>query len=307
MSHPERRHTNALGRPNATQIGGLARVVPTRHSPATRTRVSIHGWGLTCGSFEDQDRFVRRVGVDAVVARTDHDRVSTVEQPSYEDLAALVVALTERLVQAEAHGPGGSRRCGSRWRRLRAKSGKDSTNSSTPPSADSDWGEGETESGHLAAGPVQDRKRGGQPAASGSGLVPTVDPGPQQSRSKPRWSARGCGADLADGMDAGSSWAQVWDTLPIVVEKVHYVLPKRRCGCCRTLTTATPAVRAGGHGVLRPERQRRGDPAGLAGQTFRCEATAALMAALLGSPGLDRVRRPRPCPIRRPVSCGSVR
>jgi len=39
-------------------------------------------------------------------------------------------------------------------------------------------------------------------------------------------------------VDAGVGWAQVWDLPPIVVEKVHYLLPRRRCGGCGKTTTA---------------------------------------------------------------------
>ena len=60
----------------------------------------------------------------------------------------------------------------------------------------------------------------------------------------------GCGADLADpavgGSDAGLAWAQVWGILPVMVEKVHWWLPRRRCGCCKKITTAAaPHARAG--------------------------------------------------------------
>jgi hypothetical protein len=36
------------------------------------------------------------------------------------------------------------------------------------------------------------------------------------------------------------SWAQVWDVPPIVLERVHSLLPRRRCGCCGKVTTAVP-------------------------------------------------------------------
>jgi hypothetical protein len=52
----------------------------------------------------------------------------------------------------------------------------------------------------------------------------------------------GCGADLADpasgSSDAGRAWAQVRDILPVVAEKVHWWLPRRRCGCCKKVATA---------------------------------------------------------------------
>lgn len=47
------------------------------------------------------------------------------------------------------------------------------------------------------------------------------------------------------------SWAQVWDILAVTLEKVHYLLPRRRCGCGRT-TTATPPFGAAGSVVYGP-------------------------------------------------------
>jgi transposase len=41
------------------------------------------------------------------------------------------------------------------------------------------------------------------------------------------------------------SWAQVWDILAVTLEKVHYLLPRRRCGCGRTTTAAPPFGAAG--------------------------------------------------------------
>jgi transposase len=41
------------------------------------------------------------------------------------------------------------------------------------------------------------------------------------------------------------SWAQVWDLLPVVLEKAHYLLPRRRCRCGRTTTAAPPFATVG--------------------------------------------------------------
>jgi hypothetical protein len=111
--------------------------------------------------------------------------------------------------------------------------------------------------------------------------------------------------DLVDGTDAGWTW---WDALPIVVEKVHYVLPKRRCGCCGKLTTATPP--SGQAGALSYVTQRHAAAILVASQDYvPVEATAGLLAALLGTPvstGFVAVRTsvsqtcsPRPASTRR--------
>jgi hypothetical protein len=43
---------------------------------------------------------------------------------------------------------------------------------------------------------------------------------------------------LDDGTDAGMSWTQIWDTPAIRLEKVHYLLPRRKCSCCKKITTS---------------------------------------------------------------------
>lgn len=176
--------------------------------------------------------------------------MSTVEPPSYEELAALVVALTQRLAAAEAENTA----LRAEVQALRAKSGKDSTNSSTPPSADSIAAKAKRRKATSQRVRSKDRKRGGQVGRHGSGLVPVQDPDDTRQVAAPV-ECSGCGADLADGSDAGWSWAQVWDTLPIVLEKVHYLLPKRRCGCCGKLTTAAAPFGPAGTVSYGPKRR----------------------------------------------------
>ncbi len=44
----------------------------------------------------------------------------------------------------------------------------------------------------------------------------------------------------------GDGWAQLWDVLEPVLEKVEWALPRRRCVCCRKVTAAVvPHARAG--------------------------------------------------------------
>lgn len=105
----------------------------------------------------------------------------------------LVVDLTAQLERA--HG---------RIAELQARLGRDSTNSSQPPSADSIAAKAKAAGGSLFAGAVADRKPGGQPSHRGSGLShrPASRTGPRRWRR--RESVPGCGA----------GWAQVWDTRP---------------------------------------------------------------------------------------------
>jgi Transposase IS66 family/Family of unknown function (DUF6444) len=204
--------------------------------------------------------------------------VSTVEQPSYEQLAALVVALSERLVMADARIAALEAEVAA----LRARLDRDSTNSSTPPSTDSVGAKAKRKAATSQRVRSKDRKRGGQVGRIGSGLVPA----PVPDRTVPVDAAggcSGCGADLADGADAGWSWAQVWDTLPIVLEKVHYLLPKRRCGCCGKLSTAAPPFGQAGTVSYGPNVNAAAILLASQGNV-PVEATAALMAALLGTP-----------------------
>ncbi|MGH3807921.1 MAG: hypothetical protein ACRDRU_15110, partial [Pseudonocardiaceae bacterium] len=93
----------------------------------------------------------------------------------------------------------------------------------------------------------------------------------------------GCRADLAQGADAGVGWAQVWDLPPITLEKVHYLLPQRRCGCCRKITTAVPPFGAAGNVMYGPHVNAAAILLASEG-SVPLERTAMLMASLLGTP-----------------------
>nr|WP_190815934.1 DUF6444 domain-containing protein [Saccharopolyspora pogona] len=120
---------------------------------------------------------------------------------------------------------------------LKRKLGVDSTNSSTPSSQDSLASKGKRRAQRSQRVRSKDRKRGGQPGHKGSGLTPAVTPDRAETASAPE-DCSGCGADLADGRDAGTSWTQIWDIPSIRLEKAHYVLPRRQCACCGKITTA---------------------------------------------------------------------
>jgi hypothetical protein len=75
----------------------------------------------------------------------------------------------------------------------------------------------------------------------------------------------------------------VWDTLPIVLEKVGYVLPRRRCSCCGKVTTAVPPAGQAGTVSYGPNVNAAAVLLGSAGNV-PIERTAMLMEALLGTP-----------------------
>jgi transposase len=130
----------------------------------------------------------------------------SVPEPSYEELAALVVKMTAHLEQAGARITALEAEVAA----LRARLGRDSTNSSTPPSADSLAAKGKRKAARSQRVRSVDRKRGGQPGRRGSGLTPTQDPD-RTERVAGLESCTGCGSGLSDAHGVGHTWGQVWD------------------------------------------------------------------------------------------------
>jgi transposase len=199
--------------------------------------------------------------------------------PSYEELATLVAVLADRVDGLEAENA-----------ELRRRLGMNSGNSSIPSSKDSIAAKAGRKARRSADRSSRersaDRKPGGQPGHKGSGLTPAAVPDRTRTAEVPG-GCRVCGADLADpaagSSDAGWSWAQVWDTLPVVVEKVHWRLPRRRCGCCQKITTAAAPHAQAGSVVYGPNINAAAILLSSEGNV-PVERTAALMEALLGTP-----------------------
>jgi hypothetical protein len=78
------------------------------------------------------------------------------------------------------------------------------------------------------------------------------------------------------------SWAQVWDLLLVVLEKVRYLLPRPRCRCGRT-TTAAPPCGATGNVTYGPNLNAAAILLASEGNV-PIERTAMLMEALLDVP-----------------------
>jgi transposase len=201
------------------------------------------------------------------------------QPPSYEELATLVAVLADRVDGLEAENA-----------ELRRRLGMNSGNSSTPSSKDSIAAKAGRKAKRSADRSSRersrDRKPGGQQGHKGSGLAPAAAPDRTRTAEAPA-GCRGCGADLADpasgASDAGWSWAQVWDTLPVVVEKVHWQLPRRRCGSCKKITTAVAPYAQAGSVVYGPNINAAAILLSSEGNV-PVERTAALMEALLGTP-----------------------
>lgn len=150
--------------------------------------------------------------------------VPTDSRPSYEELAAEVVALRAlvEMLQAEVA-------------ELRRQLGLNSQNSSKPPSTDSPFVKPAPRSLRRKSG----RKPGGQPGHRGSTLELVDDPD-ETRRHEPR-SCAGCGGDLVGAPQVGVARRQVFDLPPIQVQVTEHQLVKRRCDCGVTTCGAAPA------------------------------------------------------------------
>jgi hypothetical protein len=206
--------------------------------------------------------------------------------PSYEEVAGLVAVLAGRVGALET-GNAGLRAENAEFRR---RLGMDSRNSSTPPSkepiAAKAGRKAKRSADRSSRERSKDRKPGGQPGHKGPGLTPAAVPDRTETADAPA-GCRDCGADLGDpgtgASDAGAAWAQVWDILPVVLEKVHWWLPRRRCGCCEKITTAAAPYAQAGSVVYGPDINAAAVLLSSEGNV-PVERAAALMEALLGTP-----------------------
>jgi transposase len=120
--------------------------------------------------------------------------------------------------------------------------------------------------------------------------VPERDPD-RTGRVLPRSAGRAGQAWLAPPRLAGG-WGQVWDIPPVRLAKVHWLLPRLRCGGCGTVTCADLPDGQAGAVVYGPNVNAAAILLGSEGNV-PVERTAMLMAALLGAPVSAGVRLPR--------------
>jgi hypothetical protein len=165
-------------------------------------------------------------------------------------------------------------------RRLRMDSG----NSSTPPSREPLAAKARRKAARRASQRERSKQRkpGGQPGHQGSGLEPERNPD-WTGQADPPAQCRSCGAGLAGAAPAGRGWGQVWDIPPVRLEKVHWLLPRLRCGGCGTVTCADPPDGQAGAVVYGPNVNAAAILLGSEGNV-PVERTAMLMEALLGAP-----------------------
>ncbi len=211
--------------------------------------------------------------------------------PSYAELAALVAEqaarLAEQAVLIEALRV--------ELEALRRHAGRDSSNSSQPPSTDGPGAKAKAKAGRRAAGweaqPSPDgqplagapnrprRKQGGQPGHRGSGLAPVTTPDRREPVEPP--CCAGCGGDLAGAPGTVASRVQVFDLPAFSMAVTEYRMMRRRCGCGHVTTAALPAGVRGGPTCYGPNVTATA--ALLASQdVLGIQRTADLMSALLG-------------------------
>ena len=145
------------------------------------------------------------------------------EQPSREELLALIEAQARTIERLQVE-----------IAELKRRLGRNSSNSSQPPSTD-----GPAVSPSRAARRRSARRPGKQPGAGGSALFQTSDP--DEIVDHVPDACGGCGSDLAGASPAGVVRRQVHDIPTITPVVVEHRLHKRRCGCGATTTATAPA------------------------------------------------------------------
>ena len=209
--------------------------------------------------------------------------------PSYEELAALVVVqaaqLGEQALLIEALRV--------EVAALRRQLGRDSSNSSQPPSKDglgarakaraekrAQQQEAGRDGGGDGSAPKK-RKQGGQRGHRGSGLARVADPG-QRKPVEPT-ACGGCGAGLAGAPGEVGYSVQVFDLPTFSLEVTEYLMMRRVCECGHATTADAPSQVRGGPACYGP--QVGAAAAWLASQdVIGIERAADMMAELLGAP-----------------------
>ena len=165
---------------------------------------------------------------------------------------------------------------------LRRQAGRDSSNSSQPPSQDGPAAEAEKKAGQREARRARPgRAQGGQKGHRGASLAWAARP--DETLAVEPGTCGGCGADLAGAAGRVASAVQVLDIPPAALTVTEYRMMARTCGCGRVTTAARPPGVAGGPVCYGPNVT---SAATLVASTdvIGIERAADLMAALLKAP-----------------------
>jgi transposase len=201
--------------------------------------------------------------------------------PSYEELAVLVAeqAVLIEALRAELEA-------------LRRQVGRDSSNSSQPPSTDGPAAKAKSMAARRPAHPSSEgqpgagessrprRKQGGQSGHRGSGLAPVTTPDHREPVEPS--CCGGCGAGLDDAPGTVGARVQVFDLPSFCLAVTEYQLMRRVCGCGHVTTASPPAGVRGGPTCYGPNVTAAATL--LASQdVLSIERTADLMSTLLGA------------------------
>ena len=205
------------------------------------------------------------------------------EQPSYEELAARkgggAGAELLALVAEQAALIGALR---AEVAALRRQAGRDSSNSSQPPSQDGPAAKAEKKAGQREARRARPgRPQGGQKGHPGASLAWAARP--DETRVVEPGACGGCGAGLAGAAGRVASAVQVFDIPPAALTVTEYQMMCRACGCGQVTTAPPPPGVTGGPVCYGPNVVAA---ATLLASTdvIGVERAADLMAALLGAP-----------------------
>ena len=159
------------------------------------------------------------------------------EQPSYEELAArngeLAAVVAEQAALIEA--------LRAEVAALRRQAGRDSSDSSLPPSQDGPAARAKKKAGRRVR-PA--RAQGGQKGHPGASLAWAARP--DETRVLEPGACGGCGADLAGAPGGVVSAVQVLDIPAAALAVTEYRMMRRTCGCGQVTTAAPPPGVTGG-------------------------------------------------------------
>lgn len=199
------------------------------------------------------------------------------EQPSYEELAARVAELTAVVAEQAAL----IETLRAEVAALRRQAGRDSSNSSQPPSQDSPAARAKAKARAGSRRARPGRPQGGQKGHPGAGLQ--VVARPDEIRVVEPGTCGGCGADLAGAEGRIASAVQVFDIPPAALTVTEYQMMRRTCGCGQVTTAPAPPGVSGGPACYGPNVV---DAATLLASTdvIGIERAADLMGALFKAP-----------------------
>ena len=171
------------------------------------------------------------------------------EQPSYEELAARNAELTARVAELLAVVAEQAALIGALQAEvaaLRRQAGRDSSNSSQPPSQDGPAAK--AKAGQREARPG--RPQGGQKGHPGAGLARVAQP--DETRVIEPLACAGCGLGLAGAPGRVASSVQVFDIPPAALTVTEYQMMRRTCGCGHVTTASPPPGVTGGPACYGP-------------------------------------------------------